>query len=388
MQRQIFTFSALFMLVTVCANSLLAQVPIHYSFFISSVEGNSTSRYREGMSSLQNTFDDNTLSSYRKLFGDKLKQNKSVVNFIDPTGMRIPTAFPNESLEGSMEIVKLGELMPLGNMFISTSALKTMSLKGDQLMGEDYYFRDVSKGIGSEPQGEDNTRSLDKCLAACSGASFTETWEYKDGIFSKNVVLMGLMRNFIRNGSFLGAYAFMNFESDKAFSDPGTKPLAANVVYDVYFNSGESSEDRLKELTTQGDVNAYMYPADRFILIQGMMKDVSSGKLKVYTYDAANMAEFGAEASVEQFLEGFNTFTRSVTKDRSTGEDQEIVTVEPKMVKDIIGIRFIEDWSVPNSGFGLIKNVKGLVLLSRVKDEKGNTIGSEPTTGYVIKFGK
>jgi hypothetical protein len=131
-----------------------------------------------------------------------------------------------------------------------------------------------------------------------------------------------------------------------------------------------------------------MYPADRFILIQGMMKDVSSGKLKVYTYDAANMAEFGAEASVEQFLEGFNTFTRSVTKDRSTGEDQEIVTVEPKMVKDIIGIRFIEDWSVPNSGFGLIKNVKGLVLLSRVKDEKGNTIGSEPTTGYVIKFGK
>lgn len=382
--------SSILILIFALPLSIFAQSPIHFTLNASELSLATSPRYREGGSAFRSAFPAEAMDAYRKHIADHLKKKKEVRNYVSSEGMRIPMAFPHENLEGANEVMKNSEFIKAGDMYISTFALESLKLVGkDQLLGPDYYFRDKELGmsIGLDSKKE-NVRSLDFVLKQSSGISFTETWQYADGNFIKNVVHAGLLRDLIRNGDLMGMYPFILFECFEKGSKEGVdyNAFAEDVVYDVLFNSGESSPERMQQLLYATDANGYMSAADKFEIMSALISDIEKGKIKVHEYDQKLLAQFGQEVGSEQFIADFNRFKECSVQDLETGEITVVQTVEPILLKDVVGFRFIEDWFLPNSGFGIQKEVKGLAFLVKKYDGEGNVVGAEPLPRFMIKM--
>jgi len=380
--------ASLLILIFALPLSIFAQTPIHYSLFTSELYQASSPRYGEGKSALRSAFPIEAMNAYRKHIADYLKDKEEVMNFVSPEGMRIPMAFPHESLEGAKEVMKNSDFIKVGDMYVPTYSLEKLKLVGkDQLIGPDYYFRDMAKGMSTGLDSKkENVRSLDFALKQSSGLAFTETWQYSDGNFIKNVIHAGLLRDMIRNGDLLGMQNFILFECFANGTREGVDydVFAEDVVYDVLFNSGESAPERMQELLYATDANGYISAADKFEIMSAIFADLDKGKIKVHTYDQKLAAQIGSEVGPEQFIEGFNHFEETYVEDSETGEKLMTQTVEPILLKDVVGFRFIEDWYLPSAGFGIQKQVKGLTFLVKTLDDQGNIIGTEPLPRFVL----
>jgi hypothetical protein len=214
------------------------------------------------------------------------------------------------------------------------------------------------------------------------GLSFTEIWNFNQvlGNFSKKVEFIDLKLN-----SYVESVKFPLF-SFKAQSTASANKFKENMKYDVFFDlwnscqtGGEDACDQVQvEFSKSASTYNYISTENRTELILDIFNAVEAGTLipletksfekgkeKVLTID--KMYESMTHKEKVSVMESFPPYNE---------KDTVVTSVEP--FENIIGIRFIEDWSFEPEQLNFYKKVKTFALLFISYDNTGELSGYRP----------
>ena len=345
-----------------------------------------------------------------KAFEGKLEHGGLVKNHLGPLGaptpMSLATMRADEALEAqdNVEWKSFGSgnyLINLGNY-----SAKYLYKEGAVYEGQDTFLFDGKIYAGVDTvyaqdlqTGEMMMNPVQRKIDLAedfAGMTFTETWKYDDkkGSFEKGIHLLSL--NVIvydaLTGEFRGLREEMNFESGKFRGKyEGVDGLVKEDIESVVLFSRGLFEDCNTDCSSANvlsdpDAAYFMETSQRVGLITDLMRGVTESKLQVVKFDPVNFKLKEAQkVDVKTYFSSMTTRDTVYTENLETGEmEQHIVSID-KMMSEVIGISFFEDWYVDEETLGFKKKVKGILLLTPYYDgTTGEVIGIKPFTNHVI----
>jgi len=223
------------------------------------------------------------------------------------------------------------------------------------------------------------------------GLGFSEFWNFdpENGEFIKDVRMLSL-RQFIldqNTAELRGVMSILNFTATS--KKDTTQLFRKNMEYDVFFDnwnycnlfSGDGSCENIKNEASSGSttLNA-ISPLSRAELLKNILKAIEEGKLVAIDPTSFENKD-QKKLSVEQVYEWCFTTRDSAYVQYPYPPYDEYMAVysTSTSLAEIIGIKFIEDWSFDPVSFNFHKKVKYFALLSSyVNRNTGELIGYQP----------
>lgn len=199
---------------------------------------------------------------------------------------------------------------------------------------------------------------------------FSEHWETKDGEFIKNVVMLsaGLHVPFHARVKYL---TYFNFKPTPEKSVEYEK-MANDLVYDVVF------ENEKENIKTEHPASTYQ-AATKDELVYSIFDQIFQSEISIENAT-------GKKIDVEEFMASFELTDTVTVENIFTGDFVQKILTTQYALRDIVGFRFTENWSLPKTGLGVEKKVKKVQLLILDRNEAGDILGYKTVNDYYIIF--
>jgi hypothetical protein len=389
---------------------LTSGIAVHYSYYLAEVADGDDPQYvyTPGQAAMFTPFFVPELKKYSGAFLQHIEEMRSVTNHIGPLGPPVPMSLGSFRPDKALKWIDNGNLKRMGRMYINDEYTSTLTLKEGVIYKDDKLFiQDDELKLGKDTiytedlqSGEMYPEVVENNLdffANAVGAGFIEEWEYdrNKARFEKDIEYLQLYRPVYDqlNGDYRGLGAIFNFKTGdfkKRFLDEEGL-VKKDVESYVLFNLGfPSTQDPMisSEMVVDPMGHGYIEPSERYTLLLNIFKSVKEGQASIYAYDPIDFdLDKAAKATPQDFFESLVRKDSIYMEDLLTGEMHlQIVSLEQEL-RDVVGIRFFEDWYIDPDHLGLFKRVNGIVLLQEHKDEvTGELKGVKPFAPYYIKL--
>lgn len=389
---------------------LTVGIPIHYTYYLAEVEEGEQPQYQyiPGEAAIFTPFFFPELKKLSGSFIHYIEEMRSVTNHIGPLGPPTPASLGSFRPDLALKWIDNGRLKRSGRMYIHDEYTSTLTFREDAVYQDGkLFFQDDQLKLGmdtiytedlqtGEMYPEVVNNDLDYYTEAV-GAGFIEEWEYdkNKARFEKDIEYMQLFTPAYDelNGDYRGLKAIFNFKTGdfkKRFLDEEglvKKDVESYVLFNLGFSSGQDPMISA-EMAVDAMAHGYIEPSERYTLLLNIMRSVKEGQASVYEYDPIDFdLEKAAKATPSDYFDALMKKDTIYMEDLITEEMQPTVVEIAWELRDVVGIRFFEDWYIDPDHFGLYKRVKGIVLLMEHKDSlTGEVKGVKPYAPYYIKL--
>lgn len=361
-------------------------------------------QYRTGESTLFTPLYYPEMKKYSVAFMKYLEKMRSVPNYVGPLGIYVPTTLGDKSMKEALDLIQKERLEKVGYLYIPRGTDGSIRFDGtsinlgDGTIQDDRYVMKPDTSYTEDLMtGEMKPVVVtleEDVYKVLNGAGFTETWhlDKNQSVFEKEVNIISVSRSVFDEltGDYRGQKSVFAFKAGKFHKKNAveSRMVRKGMEYNVLFNYNYHLEDEDDLMSVNSTSDGYIEPSERYEFLIGILAGVKSGQLPAYDYDGIRFDKSNAKRVMPaEFFDRLIMRDTVYVENIENGEMDAVVVEFETLLRDIVGIRFFEDWYMDYENMGMYKRVNGVALLKEKKDPMtGEPLGVMPMNETYIEF--